>query len=36
MEFKIKDFREIFSEKAFALPIRWDGVDFLATLRRLF
>ena len=36
MEFKIKDFREIFSEKAFALPIRWDGVDFLATLRMLF
>ena len=29
-------FKDIFSNKQFQLPIRWDGVDFEKALKELF
>ena len=31
-----KKFKELFKNKDFHLPIRWDGYDFAATLGGLF
>lgn len=38
MIFDISDdgFKELFGEEQFFLPIRWDGVDFSDTLRKLY
>ena len=34
--FNLADFKDVFSSDSFSLPIRWDGKDFLQSLRRLY
>lgn len=31
-----QEFRQIFNDNFFSLPIRWDGMDFLNTLKELY
>lgn len=35
-EFNIKDFKEIFNNDLFKLPVRWDGKDFLLKLNEIY
>lgn len=35
-DFNIEDFKQVFSSKDFALPVRWDGVDFALTLKNVY
>ena len=35
-DFNIEDFKHIFSSEHFVLPVRWDGINYAATLKEIY